>query len=421
MAEALKDCVSNNNAIAADDEKGLVDLVAQDSGIGSSVASSDTSASNEHLQGSTNPTRIIHLHNNFSQHTRRLSSPTNRQSPSTPVQNFMRTSQVLDYDDFPIPQQPPTPVSALPSPPTSPTSTTSVTSPRKFSNSTSTQATATTISVKENNGEEPKTGQSWLLRLFESKMFDASMAVHYLFNSKEPGVLSYLGNRLFTLSDKDVEFYLPQLINMYVQHHEVAEVIHPYLVHRCRQSVDFSLQCAWLLEAYTPANSDNIAKRHRSHGTKLKNLILTGDLVPKETSTSSSANAPPSATTNGELTKKPVKQQQQLLMHHYTNHHHHSATKKTHMRSRSDASALIASGPPNLKFLHPHHIRNLSNAGLPGHVSTSSVIPLKRLTLGDLTSGRAFDNGCACFESCKAAVNELKGRKTYCKFLWNFP
>ena len=419
MAEALKDCVSNNNAIAADDEKGLVDLAAQDSGIGSSVASSDTSASNEHLQGSTNPTRIIHLHNNFSQHTRRLSSPTNRQSPSTPVQNFMRTSQVLDYDNFPIPQtqlqQPSTPVSALPSPPTSPTSPTSVTSPRKFSNATSTQATIN--SVKENNGEEPKTGQSWLLRLFESKMFDASMAVHYLFNSKEPGVLSYLGNRLFTLSDKDVEFYLPQLINMYVQHHEVAEVIHPYLVHRCRQSVDFSLQCAWLLEAYTPANSDNIAKRHRSHATKLKNLILTGDLVPKETSTSSSSNAPSSSAiaANGELTKKSGKQQQQLLMHHYTNHH--SASKKTHMRSRSDASALIASGPPNLRFLHPHHIRNLSNAGLPGHVSTSSVIPLKRLTLGDLTSGRAFDNGCACFESCKAAVNELKGRKTYCKYL----
>jgi hypothetical protein len=81
---------------------------------------------------------------------------------------------------------------------------------------------------------QQKTSQSWLLRLFESKMFDASMAVHYLFNSKEPGVLSYLGNRLFTLDDQDVEFYLPQLVNMYVQHHEVAEVVHPYIVHRCR-------------------------------------------------------------------------------------------------------------------------------------------------------------------------------------------
>lgn len=38
---------------------------------------------------------------------------------------------------------------------------------------------------------------SWLLRLFESKLFDMSIAIAYLFNSKEPGVLAYLGNKLF--------------------------------------------------------------------------------------------------------------------------------------------------------------------------------------------------------------------------------
>lgn len=35
---------------------------------------------------------------------------------------------------------------------------------------------------------------SWLLRLFESKLFDMSIAIQYLFNSKEPGVQSYIGN-----------------------------------------------------------------------------------------------------------------------------------------------------------------------------------------------------------------------------------
>jgi len=34
---------------------------------------------------------------------------------------------------------------------------------------------------------------SLLLRLFESKLFDMSIALPYLFNSKEPGVLAYLG------------------------------------------------------------------------------------------------------------------------------------------------------------------------------------------------------------------------------------
>ena len=242
-----------------------------DSGVGSSVASSD-STSEEHLQTSvTNATRIIHVHHNLN---RRLSSP---------VQQFRR-EQTIEIDYPPI---------------------------------------KTNVKTGENtsNAGESTTGkkcQSWLLRLFESKMFDASMAVHYLFNSKEPGVLGYLGNRLFTLDDEDMEFFLPQLVNMYVQHHEVAEVIHPYLVHRCRNSVDFSLQCAWLLEAYTPTD---LAKKNRSHGSKLKNLILSGELVPKEMSDMSNHHK--------KLLNVP---------------HHH---KRTHIRSRSDASALIASSKGN--------------------------------------------------------------------------
>lgn len=39
----------------------------------------------------------------------------------------------------------------------------------------------------------PSTKQSWLLRLFESKLFDMSIAITYLFNSKEPGVQTYIG------------------------------------------------------------------------------------------------------------------------------------------------------------------------------------------------------------------------------------
>lgn len=35
--------------------------------------------------------------------------------------------------------------------------------------------------------------KSFLLRLFESTLFDMSMAITYLFSSKEPGVQSYIG------------------------------------------------------------------------------------------------------------------------------------------------------------------------------------------------------------------------------------
>ncbi len=42
--------------------------------------------------------------------------------------------------------------------------------------------------------------QSWLLRLFESKLFDMSIAIQYLFNSKEPGVQTYLGTNANKIS-----------------------------------------------------------------------------------------------------------------------------------------------------------------------------------------------------------------------------
>jgi len=60
------------------------------------------------------------------------------------------------------------------------------------------KVTATTGKPPLPNGKSkhrPSSGKqtSWLLRLFESKMFDMSIAISYLYNSKEPGVQTYLG------------------------------------------------------------------------------------------------------------------------------------------------------------------------------------------------------------------------------------
>lgn len=84
--------------------------------------------------------------------------------------------------------------------------------------------------VKSEQSAPPKS--SGLLRLLESKVFDVSMAMHYLFNSKEPGVLCYIVNKMFSFDDHEVDFYLPQLVSMYIQMQDVAEVIHRYLIHR---------------------------------------------------------------------------------------------------------------------------------------------------------------------------------------------
>uniref|UniRef100_A0A672QD84 Phosphatidylinositol 4-kinase beta n=1 Tax=Sinocyclocheilus grahami TaxID=75366 RepID=A0A672QD84_SINGR len=147
--------------------------------------------------------------------------------------------------------------------------------------------------------------QSWLLRLFESKLFDISMAISYLYNSKEPGVQAYIGNRLFSFRNEEVDFYLPQLLNMYIHMDEdVGDAIKPYVVHRCRQSINFSLQCAWLLGAYS--SDMHISTQRHSRGTKLRKLILSDELKPS------------------------------------SHEHSLSPSKRTHQRSKSDATVSIS-------------------------------------------------------------------------------
>lgn len=45
--------------------------------------------------------------------------------------------------------------------------------------------------------QPPQPDNFWLMRLFQSSLFNMSIAIGYLFNSKDPTVQSYLGSRLF--------------------------------------------------------------------------------------------------------------------------------------------------------------------------------------------------------------------------------
>lgn len=69
-------------------------------------------------------------------------------------------------------------------------------------------------------------------------------------------------------------------------------------VHRCRESVDFSLQCAWLLDAYS--SDASLPTQKKSHGTKLKNLILSEELRPVPVA----STAKPAKTSKAHLTVK---------------------------------------------------------------------------------------------------------------------
>ncbi|CAL8365879.1 unnamed protein product [Arctogadus glacialis] len=119
--------------------------------------------------------------------------------------------------------------------------------------------------------------QSLLLRLFESKLFDVSMAISYMYKSKEPGVQAYLGNRLFGFPDDQVDFFLPQLLHMYVHMDpDLGDALQPYLVHRCGTSVSFCLLSAWLLAAC--CSDSSLSAHRRARGARLRRLILAPPL-----------------------------------------------------------------------------------------------------------------------------------------------
>ena len=71
-----------------------------------------------------------------------------------------------------------------------------------------------------------------LLRLFDSTVCTASIVITYLFSSKEPLVQQFLGKKLFEYPYEELDFYLPQLINMYIHIQSISTVIHEYITAR---------------------------------------------------------------------------------------------------------------------------------------------------------------------------------------------
>ncbi|XP_064494304.1 phosphatidylinositol 4-kinase beta isoform X1 [Pseudopipra pipra] len=200
------------------------------------------------------------------------------------------------------------------------------------------EGAANTVKTARRRQKNNSAKQSWLLRLFESKLFDISMAISYLYNSKEPGVQAYIGNRLFCFRHEDVDFYLPQLLNMYIHMDEdVGDAIKPYIVHRCRQSVDFSLQCALLLGALS--SDMHISTQRHSRGTKLRRLILSDELKPSSAQGQQRRRELPPSSSSSSSSSSAVGGAPGVGQDGTTGL---SPSKRTHQRSKSDATASIS-------------------------------------------------------------------------------
>lgn len=229
-------------------------------------------------------------------------------------------------------------------------------------------------------------------------------------------MLSYLGNRLFTFSPEDVDNFLPQLIVLYVHNATIAEAINPYLVSRCRTSVYTSLHIIWLLNAFCPdipstSYHSNHVRKPKSHGHRLRNLILSEELRSqrKEKVNGVHQNKRIQAITDED--DNMINRMTAIDGVISSTSHH-----RTHFRSLSDATCISSTNTNsnNVKssvtkcIHHNQHNWNCSNhrTGQPFlrmptfHLSPhrrSSTASLEKPSLGDLSSGHAFDNGCVCF------------------------
>lgn len=69
----------------------------------------------------------------------------------------------------------------------------------------------------------------------------------------------------------------------------------------------------------------------------------------------------------------------------------------------------------HFKMINIHMTRIIFTMCFNNHLTEySSKGIINKISLGDLSSGRAFDNGCTCFYSCQGVVNDLRGQKTDC-------
>ncbi len=317
---------------------------------------------------------------------------------------------------------------------------------------------------------------SWLLRFFESKHFDMSIAISYLFNTKEPGVQSYLCNRLFTFANKDVDFYLPQLLNIFIyccndsNEQLIAEMLNTYIRSRCsckQTGIDFSLRCSWLLDAHINDNAklalttkESRIKRGLNNAIKLYKLIISEKLRPPICGSSSS-----NSNNNNNIEENNLKEEEPQELQEQTNEIKftinnvdcevksvddldlcsNDANNKEANKTTSDLTKMshLSTSRSSLNFQNLNYFNNNNNNNnatttnassstnnrsansnhhhLPTQQqhhrthnrtksdTTSSIIINQAINrcnsitslkpaIGDLMSGRAFENNCICLE-----------------------
>jgi hypothetical protein len=104
-----------------------------------------------------------------------------------------------------------------------------------------------------------------LIALFSHPNFDASLLFAYLFKtfakgSDSAGIREYLINRMFSLSDVDVERYVPQIVCL-LCHRGGSRLssLEKFVLHRCNRSMHVALKFFWYVQSYVEDEGANVS------------------------------------------------------------------------------------------------------------------------------------------------------------------
>ena len=132
--------------------------------------------------------------------------------------------------------------------------------------------------------------QDGLFRLLESEHCDAYYTIYYLFHSKSNEVREFLGRKLFDLSETDLEFFLPQLLHLYINYSFVADHIHSYILCRCLNDDIFALKTVWWLKSCSQDDWMNPDAKRRA--LRLLDIIISNDMKSKKGPNAGKSSSP---------------------------------------------------------------------------------------------------------------------------------
>ncbi|EGC36017.1 hypothetical protein DICPUDRAFT_151559 [Dictyostelium purpureum] len=93
--------------------------------------------------------------------------------------------------------------------------------------------------------------------------FDSWMAVSHLYKYRDnPGIIDFLCNKLYSLEDKDIDFYITQLcillINQPYEQKASFSSLARFVLDRCANSIRFAIKAYWIFQAFEEDGEKNL-------------------------------------------------------------------------------------------------------------------------------------------------------------------